>query len=225
MIDFSNPLLTNQQKQSILCSIAQGHDLKSISHADRGHCAISFASYWVLKMHDLWELNRKARSKLKSMFLFDQDRLETCNPTHSVIIFESDRVEKGEWDNFMNQWELTGYQNTLVLGIDAEVHSVHNNFVAVSSLGSYAESSESAIYRNTQPIHENKPNLYPLGILDIPLDDLAEYDHKRCFERISGLSNHYKSIMQVILHSSSPLTRRGKRSHSPQHNSKGFGRN
>ena len=225
MIDFSNPFLTKQQKQSILSSIAQGHDVKRYSPVDRGKCDISFASYWILKMHDLWDLNRQARTKLNSRFLFNQEKLEKYSPDHTVIIFESDRVEKGEWDNFENRWEHSGYQHTLVLGIGAEVHSVHDNFVVVSSLESYAESSESATYRNTQLVHENKPNLYPLGILDIPLNDLAEYDHKRCFERISGLSNHYKSIMQMILHSSSPCTRRGKRSNSAQQNSKGFGRN
>ena len=116
MIDLNNPHLTLQQKQHILSALAHGHKVaeQPIDRSVKGK--ISFNSHWIISMRDLWHLNKMGEEKLKTSFVLNQDKIEKYFPDFSVVLFESDRVEKGEWDNYERKWATAGYQHTLVLG-------------------------------------------------------------------------------------------------------------
>jgi len=186
MIDFNDPYLTNQQKQSILCSIAQGHNLERTTKENLAKARTSFASHWILTMRDLKHLNQKGAEKLDKRFAISKNVLEKHHPDMPVVIFESDRIEKGEWDNMFGRWESVGYQNTLVIGCLGKVESVSAEGFTLSE-----ENSLPAIETlNNYPLTVDKIKKqmwnFPVGLADFPLSDLQEYEESRHYKRLSG---------------------------------------
>ena len=186
MIDFNDPYLTNQQKQSILCSFAQGHNLERTTKENLAKARTSFASHWILTMRDLKHLNQKGAEKLDKRFAIPQSILQQHHPDFSVIIFESDRIEKGEWDNMFCRWESVGYQNTLVIGCLGKALSSCSEGVICDEEYLLPGIDTLNNYPLTVELMKSERRIFPIGLADFPLEDLQKYDANRHYERISA---------------------------------------
>lgn len=186
MIDFNDPYLTNQQKQSILCSIAQGHNLERATKENLAKARASFASHWILTMRDLKHLNQKGTEKLDKRFAISTNVLDKHHPDMSVVIFESDRIEKGEWDNFLGRWESVGYQNTMVIAFLYKVESVSAESFTFREEYSLPALESLNDYPLTVDKIKNQMWNFPVGMADFPISDLQEYEESRHYKRLSG---------------------------------------
>jgi hypothetical protein len=226
MIDFNNPYLTKQTKQSILSSVAQGHKSIPIRKENIGTVRVSFPSYWILSMRDLYDLNRKGIEILGFNFSLSQKALEKHYPDFSVILFESDRVEKGEWDNCFGRWESVGYQDTLVIGCVGKVTSVSAEGFTFDQDYVPPNSDTLIDYPGTVEQINSSKRYFPIGLADFPLCKLQAYEKYRHYQRIStdALNRCHNDCMLQALNFMFP---------SPSHNNvrikkrfprKGFGK-
>jgi len=225
MIDFNDPYLTNQQKQSILCSIAQGHNLERTTKENLAKARTSFASHWILTMRDLKHLNQKGAEKLDKRFAIPQSILQQHHPDFSVIIFESDRIEKGEWDNMFCRWESVGYQNTLVIGCLGKVKSACSEGVIYDDEYSLPEIKTLSNFPLTVELMRSETRHFPIGLLDFPLHDLQKYEENRHFERISAdaLDWVHNECMHVAVTGVSSKHWANQLGREKRHRPKGFG--
>jgi hypothetical protein len=185
MIDFNNPYLTKQAKQSILSSVAQGCKFVPITEENICKGRVSFASHWILSMRDLCDLNRKGIEKLDFNFSLLPKALEKHHPDFSVILFESDRVEKGEWDNCFCRWESVGFQHTLVIGFIGRVTSFFADGFYFDEDYVLPDSDSLIDYPGSVNQINSGNRYFPIGLADFPLIDLREYEEYRHYQRIS----------------------------------------
>ena len=163
------------------------------------------------------------KQKLNTTFVMNQKHLQTYCPDFSVVLFESDRIEKGEWDNFEGKWQPTGYQHTLAVGYNGVVMSIEQQECLIAHYTLDPECEQNQKYTATLDMIAKGHSAFSLGLLDIPLDDLADYEHQRIYAEIdsSGLTRVYQKTlngaMNKILSSS-----RSKKS-SRAFNKRGFG--
>ena len=201
MIDFNNPFLALQQRQGILSSVARGHKTVQLTELNAAEAVISFGSYWNIQICDLCDLNGKAKEKLNTMFLLDLDLLRTLTSDTPVVLLESDRVEKGEWDNFEGKWVTAGYQHVLVMGCIDWFDSTAN--MDSQSLDCKSESvlEMKWEYPETTFSSLDKWNIFPLGLLDIPLDELVAYENQRVYGELLSLEltkTYERTLHQVL---------------------------
>lgn len=201
MIDFNNPYLTLQQKQDILASIAQGQKIGVVSKRDAVKVKTTFKSHWILKMSDLYHLNNMGKAKLTTMFVLDQEKIEKYYPDFSVVLFESDRVEKGEWDNFERKWASVGYQHTLVIGCNGFIGSVDDQGCEIAECELDLEYESNRQYTSTLEMAKCGQSIFPIGLLDVPLEDLAQYEGMRHYKKVSSLSNAYMETLKSAVNS------------------------
>jgi hypothetical protein len=199
MIDFNNPYLTLQQKQDILSSIAQGHKVRQKTDADAPDLKTSFKSHWILKMRDLWHLNNMGSMKLTTTFVLDQCKIKKYYPDFSVILFESDRVEKGEWDNFEGKWATAGYQHTLVLGCNGFIASANDQGCKYLKCDLDLENETNNQFVSTIEMINCGQDMFPIGLLDIPLEDISQHEGQRIHEKVSSLSDAYASTLKSAI--------------------------
>lgn len=225
MIDFNNPYLTLQQKEDILSAISQGHKVKQMTKDDAVNSTISFGSYWNITMRDLWHLNTMGKQKLNTTFVLNQEHLDTHAPNFSVVLFESDRIEKGEWDNFENKWAPTGYQHTFVVGYNGILMSIEQDNCLVACYTLDPEYEQNQKYTTTLNNIAKGHTSFSLGLLDIPLDDLADYEHQRVYAEIksSRFTNGYQNALVGAMNNILFSPRSKKKKNSPQFNKRGFG--
>jgi len=201
MIDFNNPCLTLQQKQDILAAIAQGHKVSAKPITDVAETKMSFKSHWILKMSDLWHLNKMCEMKLATTFVLDQDKIGKYYPNFSVVLFESDRVEKGEWDNFERKWASVGYQHVLVIGCNGLITSFDDQGCVFAKCELDVGYEPNQSFTSSLEAQESNQDLFAVGLLDIPLEDLAQYENQRQYKKVSGLSNVYSATLKSALNS------------------------
>ena len=185
MIDFNNPYLTKQTKQSILSSVAQGCRVVPITEENIGKGRVSYGSHWILSMRDLCDLNQKGIEKLVCNFSLLPKALEKHHPDFSIILFESDRVEKGEWDNCFSKWESVGFQHTFVIGCIGKVTSFSAEGFYFDEDYVLPDTDFLIDYPGSVDQINNGNRYFPIGLTDIPLIDLHEYEEFRHYQRIS----------------------------------------
>ena len=136
-------------------------------------------------MCDLCDLNRKGIEKLLFNFSLSTKALEKHHPDFSVILFESDRVEKGEWDNCFGRWESVGYQDTLVIGCIGKVTSFSAEGFCFDEDYVLPDSASLIDYPGSVDHINNGNRYFPIGLADFPLIDLREYEEFRHYQDIS----------------------------------------
>jgi len=199
MTDFNNPFLTLQQKQCILSAIAQGSKTGPRLDPNVKESTITFKSHWILDMSDLLYLNTMCNKKLKTTFALNQDLIQEYYPDFSVVLFEADRVEKGEWDNFERKWVSVGYQHTFVIGCNGLVASVDDQGFHIMECELDPNHKSNCKYRATLETASSRQGIFSIGLLDVPLEDLAEYEDRRHHKEVSALSNAYKETFASAL--------------------------
>lgn len=183
MINFNDPYLTKQQKSELLTAIANGKNLKKRdpSALDSSKTLKVFHSFWVLKMHKLRVLNAMNYAKLHSPFSFWDQKLAEYSPDYDVLILESDRVEKGEWDYVGNRWEAVGFQHALVICIHGKVEIGSEGEIFIIPAETLTQ-SERTLYPATAELEDQQAYISNLGLIDIPLPDLDKFEDNRVFK-------------------------------------------
>ena len=222
MIDFNDPRLTLQQKQHILSALAHGRRIVQTSASRAAESNISFGSYWIIKMRDLWHLNKAGEEKLKTLFILNQEKIEKYFPDFSVILLESDRIEKGEWDNFESKWASVGYQHTLVIGCIGLIETVSDQGLMLAKCDFVDEHISDFPYTETLEMIKSDQDMFSIGLLDVPLDDLAKFEPLRHYERLSNFGNVYTATMKSVLNNIRATSRFSK-SYRKNKQKRGFG--
>lgn len=201
MIDFNNPYLTKQEKQSILSYVAQGCKFAPTTKDNIGKGRVSYGSHWILSMRDLCDLNQKGIEKLVCNFSLLPKALEKHHPDFSIILFESDRVEKGEWDNCFSKWESVGFQHTFVIGCIGKVTSFSAEGFSFDEDYVLPDTDFLIDYPGSVDQINNGNCYFPIGLADIPLIDLHEYEEFRHYQRIStdALNRLYQDHLRMAL--------------------------
>ena len=176
MLDLNTPRLTKHQKEHFIRKQINPEYSKRYEKGD-----ISFDSYWLVKMKDLCRLNDHTISRPDNDYYFWDfypEKLSSNYPDWDVILFQSDRFEKGEWDNFYGRYEKNGYQLLYVIGVNGHVAHFDNDGLKChlkkeeEGLDNYPESIRKV--NSGSPIHE-------FGLLECPLDVLEEYESNRVY--------------------------------------------
>jgi hypothetical protein len=180
MFNLNDPYLTKQQKNGLLTAIANGKNLGKRDPAalDSSKSLKVFHSFWVLNMHDLRLLNAMNYAKLHSPFSFWDQKLAEYSPDYDVLILESDRVEKGEWDYVGNRWEAVGFQHALVICIHGRVEIGSEGEIFIIPAETLTQ-SERTLYPATAELEDQKAYVSNLGLIDIPLPDLDKFEDNR----------------------------------------------
>ena len=223
MFNLNDPKLTKQQKEFML-SLQTDKELKE--EVDRhklegfNRC---FPSYWVVKVEDLIEFN-KAAHQIDTAFDFDKEGLEEHHPEFDCLMFEGERVEIGEWDETYKRWSSHSYQRVGVIfihgsfeGLDKKGISYGRFIPELDELNTEDPDGEDYISPDTEEYKELKKHIediefkYPasfgknktpkncLGMIDIPLHLLNDYEDKRVYDRQFFISRGYEGVKECYL--------------------------
>lgn len=224
MIDFNNPNLTTQMKQDLLSLENPEVLMKRIKDSkiavEKGLGNYSSRSYWIIKPSQLFDLNRwTMQTDLK--FMFNDFQILGTHPDCDVILLEHDRVEKGEYDNFLLRKSPYGYTqvNVVIVNgtIDGDIPSgvVDDEILQHTPLDISEEELKSydCTYRNRDHI------LYGAGVFDCSNDQLDDLEDQRTNKRTWLFSGLYEESMNNYF-STIYQTRKPKKIRK---NTKGFG--
>jgi hypothetical protein len=203
MLDFNNPYLGAQEKKDLLhyeVSTEYREEKKRMAEAG---CPYSSPSYWVLSVREFMELT-KASTSLDTLFKGELNE-NLYHPDYQVLLMEHDRVEAGEWDNFYQRFAPVGYQNVCVIGIngwiEGEVPKSHEDIAGGEYKGhicrptweEYGEQLKD--YEESAYWSEQGEGFFPIGIWDIPINELNAYESKRVWKRTYYFSSYFELLM------------------------------
>jgi len=222
MRNLNDPFITNQTKQHEL-QLATNQDLleRTIKEARKGNI-VSFPSYWVVQSQDLLKF-ALAAEKIGTIFQLETSQLEKIFPESNVLLFESDRVEVGEWDCFNRRF--APFSTQLVFGV--LINGIFGDFTEDSITYARFDDLTSASlehFPNTQILIEKGTPIVLLGLLEIPFEQLTPYEDKRVHERRWDFSKQFVESMNWVLtdllekEKSKPRQRKSKKKR------KGFGK-
>ena len=204
MLDFNNPYLGTQEKRDMLhLEVSEDYREEKERMAKKGF-RYSSPSYWLLSVREFMEL-AKASKSLDTLFGGELNE-NLYHPSYQVLLMEHDRVEAGEWDNFLQRFTAVGYQNVCVIGIngflEGEVPKSQEEIesedfkggVYSPSLELYGEEIEA--YKETAYWSKKGTPFYPIDIWDIPIKELNEYEDKRVYKRTYIFSNYWEALFE-----------------------------
>ena len=187
MQNLNDPNLSLQQKQHLL-EIQLNPDWKP-----NNKCGWSFPSYWHVTVKDLQEINKETiQKKYDSYFLdFNPSSLEGYYPEWSVLLFESDRLEKGEWDAFYKRYEKIGYQTCFACGVVGQFIAFEKD-EAFTCLLSKGDEIGIENYPDSLSSIEAGNQFISLGIIEIPFPVIGKYKEHRVYGRTSRFGDEAK---------------------------------
>ena len=216
MKNLNDPLMTNQERCHLLQLATDPELLKRHEQeAEKGNHT-SFPSYWVLSVSELYEL-ALASNRSGSLFQYDCEGIKQgYHPNASVVLFECERVEQGEWDNFYKGFSPHGYQglfavvfNAWSLRIDQEEERIYVEEFDPEEVKDFPLS-----YRLASSGMET---FSIVGLLEVPLVNLSPFQEKRIFHRTWFMSRQYNKFLELVFDHMRKSTKKSFRS------SKGFG--
>jgi hypothetical protein len=206
MQNLNDPKLTNQERQQILKLAIDADYRQKVEDAKKEGYEYTFNSYWVIQPEDLIKLNT-ASQKNDTLFDFYNEKLEEIAPFCSILLFEGNRVEEGEWDKLMGRWAPYSYQQVTVLNCNSRfvdfAYPANSKSVVKQGIFAYDEPDED-IERMSSFIRQHPATFEPdggpkqpcaLGILDIPLEMLDKYEECRVKEAGWWTSDYYSSTI------------------------------
>ena len=183
MENLNDPKLTNQERQQIL-KLAIDKDYAE-EYKENGEEQGCFHSQWIISPSELRTLNLAAQ-KTDCWFDFYDEPLSQIVPFASQILLEGERVEEGEWDKTYERWCPYSYQRVLVVNTNSVCVNVSSKGFEVGVYAPDEEHKEEWIKEYPKSITELgtiKP-MCILGVIDIPLELLNQFDDKRTQKRI-----------------------------------------
>jgi hypothetical protein len=222
MRNLNDPFITNQAKQHEL-QLATNQDLleRTIKEAGKGNI-VSFPSYWVVENQDLLKFAFAAEN-IGTIFQLETSQLERIFPESNVLLFESDRIEAGEWDYFNRRF--APFSTQLVYAV--LINGIFGGFTEESiAFARFDDPTLASLknFPNTQTLIRKGTPILPLGLLEIPFEQLTSYEDKRVHERSWDFSKQFVESMNWVLtdllekEKSKPRQRKSKKKR------KGFGK-
>ena len=195
MKNLNDPRMPQQQKQYELQKATDPTLLKRQKEEARkgNHC--SFSSYWVVKLSDLVQFS-SAAEKTDTIFQLTTPVLKTLHPDSSVLMFETDRREAGEWDNFYGRVAPYSYQGVLCILINGYFEYLNDDGVGILKFPQTLP--ELKQYPKTLKYLVEDQELVRLGVLEIPLDQLIPFEQNRVHERTWLFSKHYQAAVERV---------------------------
>ena len=215
--------MSEQEKQHRL-QLATDSDLKKRheQEAEKGNF-VSFPSYWVVENQDLMRF-AIAAEKTGTIFQLETEELKKIAPVSDVLLYESDRREAGEWDYFYQHFAPYSYQLVYAVLVNGKFGGWDGDKCGFA--GFYTEKCPFLNdFPTSKQLTEDGVKGMCLGLLEIPLEELTPYEHKRIHERRWDVSKQFEQSMNWVLndllkHQSKkhPRLKKSKRSN------KGFGK-
>lgn len=214
--------MSEQEKQHRL-QLATDPDLKKRhqEEAAKGNL-VSFPSYWVVENQDLMKF-AVAAEKTGTMFQLETDELKKIAPVSDVLLYESDRREVGEWDYFYQHFAPYSYQLVYAVLVNGKFGGWNGDCFAHAAFD-----PEGCPYLDDFPASKKLTDLgvrgVCLGLLEIPLEELTPYEHKRIRERRWDVSKQFQQSINWVL---KDLLKHQSKKHSrlkkSKRSNKGFG--
>ena len=121
MFDITNPNLTNQSRRDLLNLSNNPEHLADKLIAQEQDKSFGCSSYWVINSEQLIEMNEWSINADHRHLNFHTEMLRTLNPNYDIILTEQDRIEEGEWDNFLSRKSPYSYQHTCVIALNGRL--------------------------------------------------------------------------------------------------------
>ena len=197
MKNLNDPRMPKQEKQYELQKATDPTLLKrQKEEAEKGN-RTSFPSYWVVKVSDLIQFAGGAE-KTDTIFQLETPVLRTLHPDSSVLLFETDRREAGEWDGFYDRVAPYSYQGVFCVLINGEFDHMTSEGISYKQFPKTLP--ELTDYPNTLKYLEKGQDLIGLGVLEIPLEQLTPYEESRVYERTWDFSPFYEQALERVAH-------------------------
>ena len=217
MFDFNDPFMTTQMKKDLLSlSIPEVKEKRIRDQKiaeEKGLGTIPSPSYWVVKPHQLIEMNRWTVEETDLMFSMYEWGLDGLHPESDIVLMEHDSVQKGEWDILMNRKSPYGFTQTNVIVFNGNLEETER--IAYKQ---FIYTDEDLIDYPTTYKHKDEP-LFGMGLVDCPIHYLDKIEDQRVNKRTWIFSKFYEESMRnfcdVSFHSSKKKFKKK--------NNKGFG--
>ena len=180
MFDITDPRLTTQSKRDLLNLSNNPTHLADKLIAQDQDKQFGCPSYWVINRDQLIELNDWSINADDRHLNFFPEKLKNLNPNYDIILTEQDRVEVGEWDNFLTRKSPYAYQHTCVIALNGKLggelpvgldeDDMDEMPFVMEKNYPYGEYSENDWH------HDKGRFLWSLGVLDAPCNLLKEED-------------------------------------------------
>ena len=215
--------MSEQEKQHRL-QLAIDPDLKKRheQEEEKGNF-ISFPSYWVVENQDLMKF-AIAAEKTGTIFQLETEELKKIAPVSDVILYESDRREAGEWDFFYQKFAPYSYQLVYAVLVNGKFGGWDGDKCGLAGFDT-EKCPFLDHFPTSKKLTDEGVKGVCLGLLEIPLEELTPYEHKRIHERRWDVSKQFEQSMNWVLndllkHQSKkhPRLKKSKRSN------KGFGK-
>lgn len=212
MENLLNPKLTNQERQELLLkSLDKEYRQKLIEHQQIDPNAFCFRSYWKVNRDDVLHFNQGALN-LETFFDFCPDQLKNIDPVLDLILLEGERVEIGEWDQTYDRWCANPYQRVLVVNMNAKFFGFQPEkqgfLLAIYGRTDGREWMYPASWNQDSTPKES----FSLGLLDIPLNMIEQYEERRTYQDLWCLDDIYNQTRSILIKKQRQAqTRRQKR--------------
>ena len=189
MEDLLQVKLTNQERQHIILKSVDKEYRQRLEEEQKEYPdAMCFFSHWIVNGEDILKLNH-ASTNLNSWFDLYEEEVKKFDPRLHFVMLEGERVEEGEWDKTYQRWAKTSYQRVLVLAMNTFIERLTDKGVLTWAFNINEDYDEdiSALhlkYPYTWEIGGKTQHPSPLGLIDIPLDMLEQYEDKRIQEQL-----------------------------------------
>lgn len=197
MRNLNDPFMSEQEKQHLL-QLATDPELvkRHEQEAEKGNL-VSFPSYWVVQNEDLMKF-AVAAENTGTIFQLETEELKKIAPVSDVLLYESVRREAGEWNSFYQHFAPYSYQLIYAVLINGKFGGMDRDCFACTAF-----STENSTYLNDFPtskkLTDKGVKAMCLGLLEIPLEELTPYEHKRIHERTWDVSKQFQHAMDWVI--------------------------
>lgn len=208
--------LTNQERQHIILkSVDKDYRQRIEEEQKQTPDARCFFSHWIVSGEDILKFNRGS-GYINSWFDFYEEDIEKFDPRLSFGMLEGERIEEGEWDETYQRWAPHSYQRVYAIAMNALCYGFEED-------GFIIQSPKVEEVKDPMEFHSKYPNTWkldgttktttPLGLLDIPLEMLEDYEDKRVQKRLFSPNNFYhKAKFKVIEDRQKSIEKKARRS-------------
>jgi len=198
MIDLTDTKLTKQEKEFML-SLQTNKELREEVEAEKKNgFHICFPSFWAVEVADLIKFNKGAH-QIDTCFDFDKKGLEEFHPNFDCLLFEGERVEIGEWDKTYKRWSSHSYQRVGVIFLHGKYYGFKNGQIKIAFYEPEEGQEKNMEFLYPASYGKNKVSKQSLGMIDIPLHLLNDYEDRRVNERTFHISKSYENIKRKYL--------------------------
>ena len=196
MKNLNDPLMPNQERSHLLQLATDPELLKRHKEEAGQGNAMSFPSYWSVELSDFVDFCIAADETDSCFRLKTEDIKSLYHPQSSVLLFESDRRELGEWDDFYNRFAPYGYQGVFAVLVNGSFVDLDDG----NRLIHYAPFPDESLhhYQGAKDLREEGRGFMCIGVLEVPLETLRPHEGKRVWQRTWMMSAHYESYLKYV---------------------------